>query len=104
MILIGNLARQIVPSTHAMQEGGWQVATGRDLRGARLGILGLGRLGSEVAKFGQAFGMDVVAWSQNLTKERCDEVGVTFLDKITFLSKLWILSPFTSNYLNVFAT
>ena len=84
MILIGNLARQIIPSAHAMQEGGWQVATGRDLRGARLGILGLGRLGSEVAKFGQAFGMDVVAWSQNLTKERCDEVGVTFLDKTTF--------------------
>ena len=84
MILIGNLARQIIPSAQAMQEGGWQVATGRDLRGARLGILGLGRLGSEVAKFGQAFGMDVVAWSQNLTKERCDEVGVTFLDKTTF--------------------
>lgn len=50
---------------------------GADLHGARLGVVGLGRLGSRVARIGLAFGMDVVAWSQNLTDERCEEVGVT---------------------------
>ena len=72
MTLIGVLARQIVPSANAMANGAWQVGTGRDLRGAKLGILGLGRLGSQVAKLGQAYGMEVQAWSQNLTPERAD--------------------------------
>ena len=86
MTLIGVLARQIVPSANAMAQGGWQVGTGRDLRGAKLGILGLGRLGSQVALLGQAFGMDVQAWSQNLTPERAAEHGVGFVDKQTFFA------------------
>ncbi|MER6983032.1 NAD(P)-dependent oxidoreductase, partial [Streptomyces carpinensis] len=48
-----------------------------DLHGRRLGLLGLGKIGSRVARVGLAFGMEVTAWSQNLTKERVDEVGVT---------------------------
>ena len=69
-----------------MAQGGWQVGTGRDLRGAKLGILGLGRLGSQVALLGQAFGMDVQAWSQNLTPEQAAEHGVGFVDKQTFFA------------------
>jgi phosphoglycerate dehydrogenase-like enzyme len=49
---------------------------GADLEGRRLGVLGLGKIGSRVARVGLAFGMEVVAWSQNLTKERADEEGV----------------------------
>ena len=76
MTLIGVLARQIVLSANAMANGGWQVATGQDLRGARLGILGLGRLGSRVAKLGQAYGMEVQAWSQNLTRNAQKKKGL----------------------------
>ena len=83
MMLVGMLARQLYPSVQSMATGGWQVSTGRDLRGARLGILGLGRLGSQVAGLGKAFGMEVQAWSQNLTAERCAEIGVSYADKET---------------------
>lgn len=60
----------------SVRAGGWQQSIGGDLDGARLGVIGLGRLGSRVAGVGRAFGMDVVAWSQNLTDERAAEVGV----------------------------
>ena len=84
MTLIGALARQIVPNANSMTNGGWQISAGRDLRGARLGILGLGRLGTAVAKLGQAYGMEVQAWSQNLTRERAGEEGVKFCEKEEF--------------------
>lgn len=84
MSLIGALARQIVPSAISMQQGGWQVTTGRDLKGATLGILGLGRLGGYVAKLAQAYDMKVQAWSQNLTAERAAEAGVSYAEKQTF--------------------
>jgi len=86
MMLIGMLARDLYPSVHAMASGGWQVSTGRDLRGATLGILGLGRLGSQVAQLGMAFGMSVQAWSQNLTSDRCAEEGVSYAPKDDFFS------------------
>ncbi|MCQ8768356.1 D-2-hydroxyacid dehydrogenase family protein [Streptomyces telluris] len=74
-LLLG-LARGIVPEATALRLGGpWQSTVGADLHGRRLGLLGLGKIGSRVAQVGLAFGMDVVAWSQNLTKERADEVG-----------------------------
>ncbi|MFD7440059.1 D-2-hydroxyacid dehydrogenase family protein [Streptomyces sp. NPDC059909] len=74
-LLLG-LARGIVPESTALRTGGpWQSTVGADLHGRRLGLLGLGKIGSRVAQIGLAFGMDVVAWSQNLTKERADEVG-----------------------------
>ena len=82
--LIGNLARNLFANATSMTQGGWQVSTGRNLHGACLGILGLGRLGSAVAKIAQAYGMDVQAWSQNLTKDRCDELGVRYVSKEVF--------------------
>ena len=66
-----------LPQEHAnVRVGGWQQTVGTDLAGATLGVVGLGRLGEKVARIGGAFGMDVVAWSQNLTDERAAEVGV----------------------------
>ena len=60
-----------------MRAGGWQSTLGVGLAGKQLGVVGLGRLGGAVARVGQTFGMDVVAWSTNLTQERAEEVGVT---------------------------
>ncbi|MEU5655520.1 D-2-hydroxyacid dehydrogenase family protein [Streptomyces sp. NPDC047737] len=75
-LLLG-LARGIVTEADALRDGGpWQSTVGADLYGRRLGILGLGKIGSRVAAVGLAFGMDVVAWSANLTQDRADEVGV----------------------------
>lgn len=75
-LLLG-LARGIVPENTALRTGGpWQSTLGADLHGRRLGLLGLGKIGSRVARVGLAFGMDVVAWSRNLTDERAAEVGV----------------------------
>ncbi|GGP45241.1 D-2-hydroxyacid dehydrogenase family protein [Streptomyces sindenensis] len=76
-LLLG-LARGIVPEATALRTGGpWQSTLGADLHGRTLGLLGLGKIGARVAQVGLAFGMDVVAWSRNLTKERTDEAGVT---------------------------
>ncbi|MFI9428118.1 D-2-hydroxyacid dehydrogenase family protein [Streptomyces achromogenes] len=75
-LLLG-LARGIVQENNALRAGGpWQSTVGADLHGRRLGLLGLGRIGSRVARVGLAFGMRVCAWSRNLTKERAGEVGV----------------------------
>jgi len=81
MALMLALARQLPTETASVREGGWQVGLGRDLRGATLGVIGLGRLGSQVAKLGQAFGMEAIAWSTNLTDARAAEVGVRRVDK-----------------------
>ncbi|MDX3575371.1 MULTISPECIES: D-2-hydroxyacid dehydrogenase family protein [unclassified Streptomyces] len=75
-LLLG-LARGLVQESTALREGGpWQSTVGADLHGRRLGLLGLGRIGGLVARVGLAFGMEVSAWSQNLTEERAREVGV----------------------------
>ncbi|MFE2354813.1 D-2-hydroxyacid dehydrogenase family protein [Streptomyces parvulus] len=75
-LLLG-LARGIVEEGTGLREGGpWQRTVGADLHGRHLGLLGLGRIGGRVAAVGLAFGMRVSAWSQNLTRERADEVGV----------------------------
>ncbi|MFG2356075.1 D-2-hydroxyacid dehydrogenase family protein [Streptomyces sp. NPDC048521] len=75
-LLLG-LARGIVEESNALRAGGpWQSTVGADLHGSRLGLLGLGRIGGRVAQVGLAFGMRVSAWSQNLTEERAEEVGV----------------------------
>ncbi|MFF3578821.1 D-2-hydroxyacid dehydrogenase family protein [Streptomyces mirabilis] len=75
-LLLG-LARGIVPENNALRDGGpWQSTVGADLHGRTLGLLGLGKIGSRVARIGLAFGMEVTAWSRHLTKERADEVGV----------------------------
>jgi phosphoglycerate dehydrogenase-like enzyme len=76
------LARHIVEEAHAMRTGGgWQTTIGFDLNGRTLGIIGLGNLGSQVARVGNAFGMKVIAWSENLTADRAKERGAERVDK-----------------------
>ena len=74
--LIFSLMRHIPAESDGLRNGGWQRTVGREVFGRRLGVIGLGRLGSRVAKAGLAFGMRVSAWSQNLTPERCAEAGI----------------------------
>ncbi|MFF8312641.1 D-2-hydroxyacid dehydrogenase family protein [Streptomyces lydicus] len=75
--LILGLARNVVTENTALRAGGpWQSTLGADLHGRTLGLLGLGKIGTRVAHIGLAFGMDVVAWSPNLTPERAAEAGV----------------------------
>lgn len=78
---VQTLARGLISEADSVATGGWQVGLGRDLRDARLGVIGLGRLGAQVARFGLAFGMDVRSWSENLTDERAQEVGVRLVSK-----------------------
>jgi D-3-phosphoglycerate dehydrogenase len=59
----------------------WQLTLGRDLEGMTLGIIGLGKLGARAAGVAKAFGMKVIAWSQNLTPERCKDVGAEYVTK-----------------------
>jgi phosphoglycerate dehydrogenase-like enzyme len=71
------LARHVVPENRAFTSNGpWQRTVGADLKDRQLGLLGLGKIGSMVARVGRAFDMRVVAWSQNLTPERAEAVGV----------------------------
>ncbi|GAA2062082.1 D-2-hydroxyacid dehydrogenase family protein [Streptomyces albiaxialis] len=74
-LLLG-LARGLVTEANGLREGGpWQSTVGADLAGRRLGLLGLGRIGARMAPIGAAFGMDVLAWSRNLTAERAEAAG-----------------------------
>jgi phosphoglycerate dehydrogenase-like enzyme len=79
--LILALARQIPRESAAMRTGAWQSTIGVGLHGKTLGVIGLGRLGTDVARIGKAFGMQVVAWSQNLTREKTDALGIELVDK-----------------------
>ena len=84
--LILGLARNLAAENAAFHAGGrWQSTVGVELAGRRLGLLGLGRIGSRVARIGSAFGMDVVAWSQHLSRERTDELGVTLAPSLVEL-------------------
>ncbi|MFI0907165.1 D-2-hydroxyacid dehydrogenase family protein [Streptomyces sioyaensis] len=75
--LILGLARNLVTESTAMRaDGPWQSTLGADLHGRTLGLLGLGKIGTRVARIGRAFGMNVTAWSRNLTAERAAEAGV----------------------------
>lgn len=79
--LVLALARQIVAHHNSVQSGGWQIGLGQDVRGKTLGCIGLGNLGGQVAGFGKAFGMNVVAWSQNLTAEKAEAGGARLVSK-----------------------
>jgi D-3-phosphoglycerate dehydrogenase len=70
----------------------WQVTVGRDLEGLTLGVLGLGKLGQRVAAVAKAFGMKVIAWSQNLTPERAKEAGADYVSKEDLFSKADIVT------------
>lgn len=81
--LILALARRVPQEAASMRAGGWQTTLGVGLQGTVLGVVGLGKLGSQVARVGQAFGMQVLAWSQNLTAEAAEAVGARRVDKET---------------------
>ena len=74
--LILGLARNFKEEIDNMYQGYWQSTIGLELRGKILGLVGLGRVGSQVAKIGKAFGMEVMAWSENLNLDTCKELGV----------------------------
>lgn len=75
--LILGLSRHLVAESASMARGGWQTTLGHDLSGRTLGVVGLGRIGGAVARVGLAFGMEVLAWSANLTPQHAAEVGAT---------------------------
>src|ERR1700731_1144413 len=74
-------ARHIVRESNSVRVGGWQTSIGRELDGRVLGVLGLGNIGREVARIGLAFGMKVIAWSQNMTPEITEAAGATLVTK-----------------------
>lgn len=90
--LITDLFKKISKESRVMKDGGWQAYVSESLNGRTLGIMGLGKLGARVAKFGLAMEMDVIAWSQNLTEERCAEVGVRKVTKEELLSQSDVIS------------
>ena len=90
--LIMDLLKKISRENRSMHEGGWQANVSEGLNGKTLGIMGLGKLGKRVARFGQAMEMDVIAWSQNLTQASCDEAGVRLVDFETIFKQSDVLS------------
>jgi phosphoglycerate dehydrogenase-like enzyme len=92
--LIMACARDISHADTVMRGGGWHegVPLGTILSGLRLGVVGLGRLGSRVARYGAAFGMEVTAWSQNLTEEKAREGGARLVDKAELFAKSDVIS------------
>ncbi|WP_041843010.1 D-2-hydroxyacid dehydrogenase family protein [Actinoplanes friuliensis] len=73
--------RHVVAEDRALRNGRWQTTLGTDLAGSTLAVLGLGRLGTQVARIGQAFDTRVIAWSHNLTPERAAEAGATWVPR-----------------------
>ncbi|WP_277423251.1 NAD(P)-dependent oxidoreductase, partial [Pseudomonas viridiflava] len=90
--LIMGITRNLVTEANALRAGHWQVGLGSDLYGKTLGILGLGSIGKWIARYGQAFGMEVIAWSQNLTPEAAAECGVTYVSKQALFEQADVLS------------
>ncbi len=74
-------ARNLVAENASLRGGGWQQSVGDDMAGRTLGVLGLGNVGGAVAQIGNAFGMKVIAWSQNLTIDRAAEAGATLVSR-----------------------
>jgi D-3-phosphoglycerate dehydrogenase len=93
MGLILELTRNIGRESARMHAGEpWQAFVGTEIEGKTLGVVGLGKLGAKVSKLAQAFGMNVIAWSPNLTPERCNEVGVTYATKEELFSTADIIT------------
>jgi phosphoglycerate dehydrogenase-like enzyme len=74
-------SRDIVRESNSVRDGGWQTSVGRELDGKVLGVLGLGNIGGAVARIGLAFGMKLIAWSQNLTLDVAEAAGATLVTK-----------------------
>jgi len=77
-LLMLSLSRNLIPETQSMHATGWQSSLGRDLHGLSLGLIGLGKIGQQMSVIGKALGMQVHAWSTNLTAETCAEHGVIY--------------------------
>jgi phosphoglycerate dehydrogenase-like enzyme len=90
--LILALARSIPQEDKLIRLGQWQTSLGSGLRGKTLGLLGLGRIGSQVAGYGNVFGMSVIAWSENLTRERATENGADLVSKAALLKNSDVVS------------
>jgi phosphoglycerate dehydrogenase-like enzyme len=73
--------RNLVDECASVRSGGWQTSVGRELEGQVLGILGLGSIGSKIARIGACFGMTVIAWSQNLDAAKAEAGGATLVSK-----------------------
>ncbi|WP_158917121.1 D-2-hydroxyacid dehydrogenase family protein [Caulobacter sp. S45] len=84
--------RHIGEEHHHMRSGGWQSTVGLILHGRTLGLLGLGRIGKRMAQYAQAFGMDVIAWSQNLKAEDAEAVGVRRVEKDELFQQADVIS------------
>jgi phosphoglycerate dehydrogenase-like enzyme len=84
--------RRIDRESASLKAGGWQTGLGSNLRAKSLGVLGLGNIGREVARIGLAFGMKVIAWSQNLTEEKASAAGATLVDKQTLFREADIVT------------
>jgi len=90
--LILAASRDIVAESVAVRTGRWQTSVGRELAGRVLGALGLGRIGARVARIGVAFGLVVIAWSQNITKEYAAEAGATYVAKDELFARSDVLT------------
>ena len=90
--LILGLARNFKEEIDNMYQGYWQSTIGLELKGKILGLVGLGRVGSQVAKIGKAFGMEIMAWSENLNLDTCKELGVLPCSKDDLLQNSDFLS------------
>jgi phosphoglycerate dehydrogenase-like enzyme len=85
-------ARHLAHEAASLRDGGWQTTIGANLRAKSLGVLGLGNVGKEVARIGLAFGMTVIAWSQNLTAKTAGAAGARLVDKETLFRQADILT------------
>ena len=90
--LILACARHIPEEHQRVSTGGWQETIGMVVHGKTLGILGLGKLGSRVAAIGQAFGLNLIAWSQNLTAERAEAAGARLVSKDELFAEADVLT------------
>jgi phosphoglycerate dehydrogenase-like enzyme len=90
LILAG--ARNLVAENASLRSGGWQRFVGDDMAGRTLGVLGVGNIGGAVAQIGKTFGMNVIAWSQNLTAERAAEVGAELVSKEELFKRADVVS------------
>jgi phosphoglycerate dehydrogenase-like enzyme len=85
-------ARNVVDESVALRNGGWQQGVGEELEGKTLGVLGLGNVGGAVARIGSAFGMKLIAWSQNMTAEIAERAGAEFVSKQQLFERSDILT------------
>ncbi|WJR75579.1 D-2-hydroxyacid dehydrogenase family protein [Bradyrhizobium sp. NP1] len=90
-LILANM-RGIDREAASLKAGGWQIGLGSNLRGKTLAVVGLGNIGKEIARIGLAFGMKVIAWSQNLTQEKASAAGATLVDKPTLFREADIVT------------